>query len=104
MNRRRTSISLYFFIFLLVMIVVLFSCKAFAYAGESSDSSRMKCYRSITIYSGDTLPAIANENIPPEYSDTASYIKEIAFINHIDTNEALIPGNHLIIPYYTASK
>lgn len=103
MNRRRASFSLYFIIFLLVMIVVLFSCRAFAYAGEKNDSSKMKCYRSITIYSGDTLPAIADKNIPPEYSDTKSYIKEIAFINHINVDEALIPGNHLIIPYYTAT-
>lgn len=101
MNRRKSSL-LYLIIFLLVLIVVLFSCRAFAYAGESVDSSRVKCYRSITIYSGDTLPAIAETNIPPEYSDISSYINEIVFINHMSTDEALIPGNHLIIPYYTA--
>lgn len=102
MNRRRVSISFYFIIFLLVLIIVLFSCKAFAYAGESVETSKMKCYRSITIYSGDTLPAIADKNIPPEYSDAASFMKEIAFINHINIDETLIPGNHLIIPYYVA--
>lgn len=103
MNRRGASLSIYFLIFMLVMIIVLLSCKAFTYADESVDPSRTKCYRSITIYYGDTLPAIAGENIPPEYSDLTKYIQEIAFINQMNIDDTLIPGNHLIIPYYTAS-
>lgn len=102
-NRRKTSLSIYIFIFLLVMIIVLLSCKAFTYADESVDSSRIKCYRSITIYYGDTLPAIACDNIPPEYSDLTNYIQEIAFINQMNVDDTLVPGNHLIIPYYIAS-
>ncbi len=97
---RRYKIGLYTLIFLTALVIGIFSVRAFAYADEHPDGDRVKCYRSITIYAGDSLYELSTNYLPPEYSDPVTYAREIAFINHMDIEAALIPGNHLILPYY----
>ncbi|MBR4169856.1 MAG: hypothetical protein IKR47_09020 [Lachnospiraceae bacterium] len=92
---------LFLMIFLTVLLIVLLSVRGFAYADESIDNNRVKLYRSITIYAGDSLENLSTTYMTPEYADPMSYAKEVAFINHMNSDDKLIPGNHLIIPYYT---
>ena len=91
---------LFLTIFLTVLVIVLLSIRGFAYADESIEPDRVKLYRSITIYAGDSLYDLSTTYMTPEYADPMSYVKEVAFINHMDPDDPLIPGNHLIIPYY----
>ncbi len=101
---RRQKYLMFTVLFLLVLLIGLLSVRAFAYAEESTDPNRVKQYRSITIYSGDSLYQISTTHMTPEYSDPMAYAQEVAFINHMDPDAPLIPGNHLIIPYYTAGQ
>ncbi len=73
---------------------------AFAYTSEVPAEENVKCYRSVMIYLGDTVYSIAEENIGDGYDSVASYAKEVARINHIDADTALIPGNYLVVPYF----
>lgn len=100
----RQKCLLFTILFLLVLIIGLFSLRAHAYADESLTSGRVKQYRSITIYAGDSLYQLSTTYMTPEYADPMAYVKEVAFINHMDPDEPLIPGNHLIIPYYAAEE
>lgn len=99
---RRRKQLLCVIVFLLVLIIVLLSVRAFAHAEESIDPDRVKLYRSITIYTGDSLYDLSTTYMTPEYADPMSYAKEVAFINHMNMEDPLIAGNHLIIPYYTS--
>ncbi len=101
---RRQKYLMFTVLFLLVLLIGLLSVRAFAYAEESTDPNRVKQYRSITIYAGDSLYQISTTHMTPEYSDPMAYAQEVAFINHMDPDAPLIPGNHLIIPYYTAGQ
>ncbi len=101
---RQQKLLLFLALFLLVLIIGLLSMRAFAYADESVASDRVKMYKSITIYAGDTLYGISTAQMTPEYSDPMTYANEVAFINHMDPETPLIPGNHLIIPYYTSAQ
>ncbi|MBO4902559.1 MAG: hypothetical protein J5518_07180 [Lachnospiraceae bacterium] len=96
---RQAKLLLILALFLLALIIGLFSVHAYAYA-KNNEPERVKQYRSITIYAGDSLYSISTTYMTPEYADTASYVKEVAFMNHMDPDAKLIPGNHLIIPYY----
>ncbi|MCR5222819.1 MAG: hypothetical protein K6D90_08150 [Lachnospiraceae bacterium] len=91
-------------LFLLVLIIGLLSMRAFAYADESISANRVKQYRSITIYAGDSLSSISTTYMTPEYSDPSAFVTEVAFINNMDPEAPLIPGNHLIVPYYTEAQ
>ncbi|MBR6451411.1 MAG: hypothetical protein IKS87_01780 [Lachnospiraceae bacterium] len=101
---RRQKCLLFTVLFLLVLIIGLFSLRAFAYADESLETGRVKQYKSITIYAGDSLYQLSTTYMTPEYADPMTYVREVAFINHMDPDDPLIPGNHLIIPYYTAEE
>ena len=99
-GKKKQKLVFFMLLFLFVLMIGLFSLKAFAYADESNDSERVKLYRSITIYAGDSLYDLSNTLMTPEYADVMSYAREVAFINHMDPDTPLIPGNHLIVPYY----
>ena len=97
---RKQKSLLFLIIFLLVMIIMLFMIRRHVLASETV--SDCKYYRSITIYSGDTLYSIAVDHADElHYEDTDAYIRELRFINHMTAEDEVIPGNHLIIPYYT---
>lgn len=86
-------------VFLMIVIFSLLSISGKVYADSSIDEN-VKKYKSILIYAGDTLESIALENISDEYESTTKYIKEVASINHISVDSKLVPGNHIIVPYY----
>ena len=73
---------------------------AFAYTDRIPVEENVKCYRSVMIYLGDTVYSVAEENISEGYDSVAAYAKEVARINHIDTDTVLIPGNYLVVPYF----
>ena len=73
---------------------------AFAYTERTPVEENVKCYRSVMIYLGDTVYSVAEENIGDGYDSVAAYAKEVARINHIDTDTVLIPGNYLVVPYF----
>ena len=89
-------------LFCLVLFASITAVSASTYAGDfkSKDSDSIKLYKSITIYSGDTLDSIAAEYMTEEYSSVYTYINEVSSINGITSETTLVPGNKLIVPYY----
>lgn len=89
-------------IFLTILIYIIFSLKAFVYANDTNNVDYgTKQYRSVVIYCHDTVESIAEDNICEAYDSIDDYVKEIRSINKLSTYEKLIPGNYLIVPYYS---
>lgn len=88
---------------LLIFVAVIVSSIIFAsgrvYA-KGSISENNKVYKSVMIYSGDTLETIANDNITDGYSSVDDLVKEVVMINNLGAVRELVPGNHIIVPYY----
>ena len=84
-----------------MLLCSIFTVKAFANTDTSSaDNFGTKQYKSIMIYCGDTVESIAEENYCFQYSSVGKMAAEIRSINNLSYDEALIPGNYLVIPYY----
>ena len=56
---------------------------------------------SIQIEYGDTLSAIANRYLSPEYKDIDELMREIVQMNHLEEDQPIHFGQYLIVPYYT---
>ena len=85
-------------------LVLFFSIRAFAKTGRSDDAATsVKAYKSVMIYCNDTVESIAEENFCYRYSTVDKMADEIRHINHLSTDEALIPGNYIVIPVCESS-
>ncbi len=104
-NRRRAVRKQKIYMFIMLVAVTFIICTLtgarFTFAKQADEgSARVKVFKSIVIYGGDTLSSIADEYYSPEWKDRFSYIHEVSRINHLDNDEKLIAGNYLIVPYY----
>lgn len=99
---RKQKMYLCLALVMLTIVITTFAGTRFAFAKPNTNGpERIKVYKSIVIYGGDTLFSIASEYCSDEWKDRASYIHEVSKINHLDDNDMLIAGNYLIVPYYT---
>lgn len=81
--------------------ISFFSIKAFANTDStSSDSFGTKQYKSVMIYCHDTVESIAADNYGFGFSSVDDMAREIRSINNLTADEALIPGNYIVIPYF----
>ena len=104
-ERRRVVRRQKFCVLAAAIVIVLafsvFTGARFTFANQNQSSpAKVKCYKSIIIYCGDTLTSIADEYCSDEWKDRASYIHEVESINHLDEDTVLIAGNYLCVPYY----
>ena len=86
-------------VFVVALIVSILISSSNAYANSNSPE-RVKKYKSVMIYCGDSMESIADKNITDEYKTEAKFIKEVCSINNITEDTKLVPGNHIIVPYY----
>ena len=89
---------------IICITVFLFSLLLFNHKTEaanfSANSNAVKMYKSITVFSGDTLESIADEYMSNEYSSVNKYINEVLSINGMNSATKLVVGNKIVIPYY----
>ena len=98
---RRQKMFLIIGVLITMALCSFFSIKAFANTDNTAaDCFGTKQYRSIMIYCGDTVESIAEDNYSFEFSSVGRMANEIRTINHLTSDEVLIPGNYLVIPYY----
>ena len=70
-------------------------------ASDLTGKTYCKYYQSIMIEEGDTLWSYAKEyGDKIHYESSLDYIEEVRFINHIDSDNSLIIGNYIVVPYY----
>lgn len=70
-------------------------------AQASSEPVHYKYFRSIMVYSGDTLSAISSRYIDDHYTSVQDYIDEVCEMNHLQDADDIHAGDYLIIPYYS---
>lgn len=98
---RKQKMTLCISAFLITLVLTASVGVRFTFAKSTYDGpKRIKVYKSVLIYSGDTLNSIASEHCSEEFKDRSSYIHEVSMINHLNDDDMLIAGNYLIIPYY----
>ena len=69
---------------------------------KAQANNGFKYYTSVTVETGQTLWSIADDFIDCEhYKDKNAYIAEVESINHLDSEEKLLTGQVLIVPYYS---
>ena len=71
-------------------------------ASAADDAVNFKYYTKVTVQYGETLWDIADEYIDyNEYDEKSDYIAEVCSINHLNNEDAIRAGQHLIVPYYS---
>lgn len=98
---RKQKMYLFMSVIILTLALSIMIGARFTFAKSTEDApERIKVYRSIVIYGGDTLTSIAAQYCSSEWKDSASYIHEVSRINNLKEDDMLIAGNYLIVPYY----
>lgn len=98
--RKQRIVLLFTFIIAVITASFIISSNAYADNKNNIDDNYTKQYKSVMIYSGDTLDTIAFKYMGDGYSSVNAFINEIKSINNINDYTTLIPGNHIIVPYY----
>ncbi|MCI8416110.1 MAG: LysM peptidoglycan-binding domain-containing protein [Lachnospiraceae bacterium] len=68
--------------------------------GKDHLSEERKCYASIQICSGDTLWKLADQYLDAHYATKEEYINEVIRINSLTSENHIVSGQYLILPYY----
>lgn len=84
-----------------IVFVLLFL--SVSISADGSSTPKYKYYKSVEIEAGDTLWSIAEEYMSDDYNSAFDYIREIKYINNIQTDKITV-GKYLIIPYYSSQK
>ena len=94
--------------FTLLMTICLIVLCAISYHSISTSAhtndkvTNFKYYTSVTVAYGETLWDIADTYIDyNEYKDKDDYITEVRSINHLDDENVIRAGQHIIVPYYS---
>ena len=89
-------------IMITMILCLVFTIRAFAGTNSGEEVNAIsKQYKSIMIYCNDTVESVAADNITCGYSSVERMADEIRSINHLSPDDHLIPGNYLVIPYYS---
>lgn len=101
---RRQKLMLAFGLFITILLITIFSLKAFIYANDNINTQMpVKQFSSIMIYCGDSIESISEERFATcGYSSSHELASEIISINHLSNDSKLIPGNYIVVPYYIA--
>lgn len=93
--------------FLLTILTACFAITlAFSVNGIFSNAKDMdepvyyKYYSSIVVERGDTLWSLAEEHMGDQYETKQDYVKEVMQMNGM-SDDKLIAGQYLVIPYYS---
>ncbi len=98
--RRNIIVCLFTSIFAIGFAMLFFSLNISAQ--ERTDDTMYKYYKSIAVQKGDTLWDYACQYGNRHYYDNnMDYIEEVMSINAL-TDDRIISGQYLILPYYSA--
>lgn len=85
----------------LLLILTFFHKSITTNAADLESKTYCKYYQSIMIEEGDSLWSYAKEYADDiHYESSLDYIEEVRFINHLESDDTLITGNYIVIPYY----
>ena len=78
-----------------------FDNRIFIQSAGILETVHYKYFRSIMVYSGDTLSAISGRYMDNHYTSVQDYIDEVCEMNHLQDADDIHAGDYLIIPYYS---
>jgi len=80
--------------------LIMFVCSSKSVASDGSIGEYNKYYMNISVTSEDSLLEIANTYAIPEVVDVDDYIREVMFINQLESEELPYGERNIIVPYY----
>lgn len=98
-KERKKHIIITVLTFCLVTIISVTASSFLSHAKIRPEDEVLKYYKSVAIEEGDTLWAIALQNMDSEHYDITSYINEVKQMNGLRTDN-ITEGMYLILPYY----
>ncbi|MBP5152330.1 MAG: hypothetical protein ILP13_05385 [Lachnospiraceae bacterium] len=105
-NRLRRNRELKRRITVFALSLILFSVMAIIFFGTKSQASDIdnptlcKYYKSVMISEGETLTDLAGTYGTTYYKNTSDFIKEVCYINNLESDN-ITAGLYLVIPYYS---
>ena len=103
-KRRRELHRKLFFLGCSTMVIIfgliMFVCSSKSVASDGSIKEYNKYYMNISVTENDSLLEIANTYAVPEVIDVDDYIREVMFINQLESEELPFGGRNIIVPYY----
>lgn len=104
-RRRREEKRRFIFISILTLCLVFvlgitFGSFLSRAKGKDRVPEEKKYYASIQISPGDTLWKLADRYLDDHYVSKEDYIKEVIRINSLDSENHIVSGQYLILPYY----
>lgn len=90
---------------ILVFLLGLTFGSILARAGKKDSSANTcKYYANIEVQSGDTLWNLADRYLDANYKSKEAYIEEVIRINSLASENHIVSGQYLVMPYYEAEK
>jgi len=102
-NRReeKKKVVLFGLVTFLLVFMIGLTCGSFLSKAKEADiSTSKKYYTSIEIKPGDTLWELAEAYMDDHYDSKESYIAEVLTINSIKSEDHIVSGQYIILPYY----
>lgn len=84
---------------LCAIVICAMCCSAI----KTNANNGYKYYTDVVVEAGDSLWTLAEEYVDLDYyKDVNSYVREVRHINHLTEETAVMTGQVLIVPYYSA--
>ena len=99
---KKQRIIIYSFIIALIILLSFVITKNIVFAKSADTNICDKSYKSVVVHCMDTVESISKQ-YSNQYVSCESISNEICSINHIDKDTYLIPGNNIIVPFYTTN-
>ena len=71
---------------------------------KDSPADTCKYYANIEVQSGDTLWNLADRYLDANYKSKEAYIQEVIQINSLASENHIVSGQYLVMPYYGVEK
>jgi len=97
LRRRITVFVVSLFIF--ISLLILFSANK-SMAADSSETVFYKYYTTIEVQPGDTLYTISLDYVVDGKQTSKQFIRDVVYMNSLESEGSLIAGTHIVIPYY----
>ncbi len=85
---------------LFIALLSIFFCLK-SVASDGSEKEYYKHYMTVEIKSADMIEELADIYAIPEMTSKEHYIREVLFMNSIDSLETPVSVRYIVIPYYT---
>lgn len=103
-RRRQRELTLHIIIAVLAVLLFIslfmFWGSSKSVASDGSTEVLYKYYTNIQVSSGDSLYDISKDYVVEGKLSTKDFIKEVVYMNNLESPDSIIAGSYIVVPYY----